>query len=117
MTKPTWPDRTIAALPGRRLRAVQDLEVDQAVKIRAEVAEVLPTTNDQRTFRRAPPAVRLRVWQSFVEARQAVIADVLPSRRVGDELVSRRPHAGVSVDRCHPHYRDFSGLGIAGEQV
>ena len=73
--------------------------------------------NDQRTSRRAPARARLWVRQSFVEARQAIIVDVLPRRRVSDELVSRRPHAGVSVDRCHANYRDLSGLGIASKEV
>ena len=36
---------------------------------------------------------------SLVVAREAVVGDRLPRRGVGDELVRRRPHAGVAVER------------------
>ena len=55
--------------------------------------------------------------QPLVKARQAVVADLLPGRRIGDELVSRRAHAGVSVDGSHPDDQNLSARRVTSEQV
>lgn len=66
---------------------------------------------------RVGTVARLGAGQALIEAWQAVVSDVLPRRRVRDELVSRWLHPGVPVDRCHPNDRDLTGLWIAGKEV
>jgi hypothetical protein len=66
------------------------------------------TSSDERSGRR-------RVRRALVEARQPVVGDRLPRRRIGDELARARAHAGVAVDRRHP-YRDDVQAGTRGEE-
>src|SRR5688572_27689778 len=49
-------------------------------------------------------------------ARQAVVGDGLPGRRVGDVLVVRGAHAGVAVEGAHADADRVGVVGIAAEQ-
>src|SRR5207248_6781442 len=49
-------------------------------------------------------------------ARKPVVRDLLPPRRIRDELANARAHAGIPVDRPESH-ADLGVLGrVAGEQ-
>jgi hypothetical protein len=59
--------------------------------------------------------LRLLLGRALGVAREAVLGDRLPRRRIGDELPELRPYPGVSVDRPQPHPRPGVVVGVTGE--
>ena len=92
-----------------------DQDVQAAMQVR--ILQATPKEYHRDISRATTPSGDGPLGLSLVESRQAVVADLLPRRGISNELMSRWPNAGVTVDRGHSNHRDLPGFRIPREQV